>query len=39
MEVDKMATEQNVDTVTKTWTALLKGDADAALANMSDEMR
>ena len=33
-----MATEQNADMVTKTWTALVKGDADAALANMSDEI-
>ncbi len=33
-----MATEQNADMVTKAWTALVKGDADAALANMSDEI-
>jgi len=33
-----MATEQNADMVTKTWTALVKGDADSALANMSDEI-
>src|SRR6266849_11157775 len=33
-----MATEQNADMVTKAWTALVRGDADAALANMSDEI-
>ena len=33
-----MAAEQNADMVTKAWTALVKGDADTALANMSDEI-
>ncbi|MGH7934370.1 MAG: nuclear transport factor 2 family protein [Candidatus Binataceae bacterium] len=33
-----MATDQNVQMVTKTWQALAKGDIETAIANMSDEV-
>ena len=33
-----MSTEQNMELVTRTWQSVAKGDADAALANMSDQI-
>ena len=33
-----MSAEQNIDLITRTWQSVAKGDADAALANMTDEV-
>ena len=33
-----MSAEQNIELITRTWQLIVKGDADAALANMSDEI-
>jgi ketosteroid isomerase-like protein len=33
-----MSAEQNIELITRTWQSVAKGDADAALANMSDEI-
>ena len=36
--VSKMSAEQNAELVTRTWQSVVKGDAETALANMSDEI-
>jgi uncharacterized protein len=33
-----MSVDQNIELVTRTWQSVAKGDSDAALANMSDEI-
>ncbi|HTT74819.1 MAG TPA: nuclear transport factor 2 family protein [Candidatus Binataceae bacterium] len=33
-----MSTEQNIELVTRTWQSVAKGDADAAMTNIADEI-